>query len=371
MKRRTSFIAIASVACACPSFAVGYGPWRFGMSREQVKAQLEYGPYYDFRNGDLGTKNGPFEDDRVPTSYYFLDDRLVRIITILYLGNEYNEARKAYLRAFVHIKSTFGGAELPTIGKGTIGLAAAEGLIDNSNAKTDPTVHLQIGANPMPKDKTVWCTFSRVATDTFMVALNYAKPDQSSVNWKEETPEYGSTRVYIVPMNDFPEQLAADVARVLTDELKIPVRSTLRLGDLNLRPIPGTSQLSADQILEESIATVRRFPDTSPTTYYLLLTGFDINSNGIRSRYVFSWHNTGLNASVLSAARLLEYRDGKPIIDSQFYGRLIKMSKRAVGEVHLGWKRSNNPQDVMYSPIMGLQDIDRIGVNHLEPSGSK
>ena len=45
---------------------------------------------------------------------------------------------------------------------------------------------------------------------------------------------------------------------------------------------------------------------------------------------------------------------------------MYKLIKRAIGEMHLGWRRSTNPDDVMYAPLMGLQDLDRIGTRHVE-----
>ena len=173
-------------------------------------------------------------------------------------------------------------------------------------------------------------------------------------------------RVYIVPMNDFPEQIAEDLARFLTEDLKFQVRSTLRLGDLGIQKLPGTEQLSADQILVQSAPTIRRFPEAGPKTYFLLLTGYDINTASRRTRFVFSWHSADFNSSVLSVVRLLEFQGNQPKVDSRFYDRLFKMSKRAIGELHLGWKRSNNPADVMYSPIMSLDDLDRLTLQHAD-----
>ena len=142
----------------------------------------------------------------------------------------------------------------------------------------------------------------------------------------------------------------------------------MRLGDLGIKPMPETQQLSADQILDQSASTVRRFPEAGPKTYFLLLTGIDINTSTRRTRFVFSWHSSTYHASVLSVARFLEFQGKEPKIDSRFYDRLFKMSKRAIGELHLGWKRSNDPRDVMYSPIMSLDDLDSLNMGHrIEP----
>lgn len=194
------------------------------------------------------------------------------------------------------------------------------------------------------------------------LALLYATVTPLAQTVEPQSQDY--VRVYIVPLHDFPEQIAEEVARFLTEDLKFQVRSTLRLGDLGIQPMSGTQQLSADQILEESAPTIRRFPESGPKTYFLLLTGYDINATSRRTRFVFSWHHPASNSSVLSVGRLLEFQGNQPKIDSRFYDRLFKMSKRAVGELHLGWKRSNDPADVMYSPIMSLEDLDRLSLRH-------
>jgi hypothetical protein len=33
--------------------------------------------------------------------------------------------------------------------------------------------------------------------------------------------------------------------------------------------------------------------------------------------------------------------------------------------MRLGWKRSADPEDLMYAPIMGIEDLDRIGLEHV------
>ena len=42
--------------------------------------------------------------------------------------------------------------------------------------------------------------------------------------------------------------------------------------------------------------------------------------------------------------------------------------KRAIGEMHFGWKRSSDSKDLMYAPIMSLDDLDHIGLEHHEKS---
>jgi hypothetical protein len=39
--------------------------------------------------------------------------------------------------------------------------------------------------------------------------------------------------------------------------------------------------------------------------------------------------------------------------------------------MYFGWQRSTNIEDVMYSPLMGVPDLDRIGVNHIKKEDKK
>lgn len=172
-------------------------------------------------------------------------------------------------------------------------------------------------------------------------------------------------QVYIVPMSDFPEEMAVKLARVLSEDMGFWVKSSLRLGNLGIAVMPGTFQLPAEEILAKCQPVIRSFTNTSPKTYFLLLTLRDINSQTQGFRFQFSMHNKDLNTSVLSMARLFDYQNEKPVLNEIALTRLFKMSKRAIGEMHLGWERSINPQDVMYSPLMGIPDLDRIGTEYL------
>ena len=44
-----------------------------------------------------------------------------------------------------------------------------------------------------------------------------------------------------------------------------------------------------------------------------------------------------------------------------FWLRTYKMTKREIGIVHFGYPRSTDVKDLMYSPIMSLEDVDRMG----------
>jgi predicted Zn-dependent protease len=167
-------------------------------------------------------------------------------------------------------------------------------------------------------------------------------------------------------MNDFPEAASIQLAKVLSKDLDVWVKSSLQIGDLNPEQLPGTRQLSAESILSLSQKVIRRFPEAGKKTHFILLTTRDINSESGGFRFQFSHHSKELKTSVVSMARLFEYENNKPVVTDLVLTRLYKMSKRAIGENYLGWKRASDINDVMYSPLMGVTDLDRIGINHAE-----
>lgn len=172
--------------------------------------------------------------------------------------------------------------------------------------------------------------------------------------------------VYLVPMDDFPEAVAAKLARQLSDDMKLWVKATVRMGKLDIQRLPGTNQLIAEDILQKAQPIIRTLPEGSPLTYYVILTSQDINSASGNFRFQFSMHVREARSSVVSIQRMLEFRDGRYFATQRSYERLLKMTKRGIGEIYLNWQRSTNRSDIMYSPIMSLQDLDGIGLQHDE-----
>ncbi|MES2537500.1 MAG: hypothetical protein V4632_16700 [Pseudomonadota bacterium] len=170
--------------------------------------------------------------------------------------------------------------------------------------------------------------------------------------------------VYLIPSEGFPEELSTSLARTLTKETGLWVKSSLRIPATDMSPLPGTNQYAPEDFFAKVLPRAKALPETSPRTYYVILTTRDINSRSQNFRFQFSSHSPMLNASVVSLVRLLGYADGVAVLDAAAVTRLHKMTKRAIGEMRLGWKRSDDPKDLMYAPIMGIEDLDRIGLEH-------
>ena len=87
----------------------GYGPWRFGMSKEDVQAVEKLGPYTPVAATEgLETKNGPFMGETRNVSFVFGLGGLSQIQVWLYEGKSYDEAVRQFYRAYQHLTENFG-----------------------------------------------------------------------------------------------------------------------------------------------------------------------------------------------------------------------------------------------------------------------
>ena len=173
--------------------------------------------------------------------------------------------------------------------------------------------------------------------------------------------------VYLIPLDDFSVDASAQLARQLSEEFGIWVKSTLPIVTRNLRPFPATDQYAAEDIFDAAQTMISRLPERSPDTTYVLLTNRDLNSRARNFRFMFSYHDRGSRVSVVSSARMRFSADGSSRSNEHILSNFTKMTKRAIGEMYFGWERSSDINDLMYSPIMSLDDLDKIGNRHPSP----
>ena len=182
-------------------------------------------------------------------------------------------------------------------------------------------------------------------------AQNYDLPVASPVD---------AVNLYIVPTDDISEQAAGQIARALTGVTGLWIKSTMWTPSGKLEPFAGTNQYAAEDYLPIGPRVGRMLKEVSPRTYFIVLTNRDINSSTRNFRFQYSLHSPMTNTSVLSVARLLYTREGAAAPPDVVGTRVGKMLMRIVGEMRLGWKRSSDPADLMYAPIMSIDDIDRM-----------
>jgi len=181
---------------------------------------------------------------------------------------------------------------------------------------------------------------------------------------------FDHVRVYLVPLADFPEGLAAELAVTIRRMLGIEVIASMRLPPLGIAHLPDTDQYDGGQLMNVAAAASMDLPGLVPSTYRVYLTTTDINTPSGNFRFQFSMHMPGWNSSVVSTARLARDAVSDLALGTRSGQRILKMIMRAIGELHLGWQRSRYRRDLMYAPLMGVHDIDRLGLTHQPDDGS-
>jgi hypothetical protein len=115
MKRRLALLSLFfCLSASAAEFEVG--PWRLGMSREEVQSFQEYGPYQIVVvTGGLETHNAVLDGRQKNVSFVFDDDGLAYIQVWEYEGSDYESAKTAVLEVFEFFLDRYGGAEIPGI----------------------------------------------------------------------------------------------------------------------------------------------------------------------------------------------------------------------------------------------------------------
>jgi predicted Zn-dependent protease len=167
--------------------------------------------------------------------------------------------------------------------------------------------------------------------------------------------------VFLIPLDDFEAELAAALANSLSQELGIRIAVTGRLTFKGLAPFAGTTQYSGDDILAAAEDGVQRLPGSLTNTAYIVLTQRDINMNDRKLRFNFAIHHYDTRTSLVSSARMSGPRNGKAANLEIITARFKKMVKRSIGLVYYHYPHSSDIYDLMFAPIMSLDDVDRIG----------
>lgn len=173
--------------------------------------------------------------------------------------------------------------------------------------------------------------------------------------------------VFLIPMDDFNAELAGALASSLSRDLGIRISATRKVTIQGLAPFPGTTQYSADDILDTAEDAVQRLPGSLTNTAYIILTQRDINLNDRKLRFCFASHNYNTRVSVVSSARMSGPWNGKSANLETVTARIKKMVKRSIGLEYFGYRHSADIHDLMFAPIMSLNDLDRISDDFSRP----
>jgi predicted Zn-dependent protease len=173
-----------------------------------------------------------------------------------------------------------------------------------------------------------------------------------------------AVNVYIIPTDGISVDTVGELARALSKATGLWIKATMWTPSDGIEPFAGTNQYPAEDYFPLGARVGRMLREVSPRTYYIVLTDRDLNSKSRNFRFQYSSHSPMANTSVLSIARLLYTNIGTPATNDVVGSRVAKMLLRIVGEMRMGWKRTSDPADLMYAPIMSMDDVDRMDLTY-------
>jgi hypothetical protein len=94
----------------------GIGPWRLGMTRDDVRSFEQFGPYQQVQvTGGLETWNAKVEGKTTNVSFFFDDEKLSYIHVWKYEGSDFEAAKQSAVELFDLFAAKFGGAHIKDV----------------------------------------------------------------------------------------------------------------------------------------------------------------------------------------------------------------------------------------------------------------
>jgi len=171
-------------------------------------------------------------------------------------------------------------------------------------------------------------------------------------------------QIVIVPMTGIPMLFLQNLEEAIELQHQTDVLVTTAMGKGVEMLLKNSDQYDASYLANLGLDIGGRIKRKN--AYIIVLTNEDINYSKSGFRYVFSSHYDGV--SVISLARVNPINFGArlgliavPFTEEKIQQRAIKLINKALGYGLYQYEASSNINNVMYGPIMSLDDLDRVG----------
>ncbi len=176
----------------------------------------------------------------------------------------------------------------------------------------------------------------------------------------ELPPKNLGSKVYFVPIGDFPRDQMHELENYCHRKfgLQVPILRTI---DVSARDLDGDrGQLVAEKLVTEMRSA---FPELAaePNAIMIGLTSQDMYIAAKDWRFAFGWRDADTPTAVVSTARMNLHYSDEPFWSSSANIRLRKVVTKDIGILYYGLPQSDNPKSVLYSGILGIQELDAVG----------
>jgi len=171
-------------------------------------------------------------------------------------------------------------------------------------------------------------------------------------------------KIVIIPMAGIPTPFLQSIEKTLEEQHRTNVLVTTGMGKGRELLIEGGDQYNSNALAGVGKNIGKNIGREG--AFLIVLTNEDINYPDSGLRYLYSAHYQGL--SVVSLARINPLNYGIDLDLISIPEKFIKMKKRAlklinksIGYGVYGYGASSDMKSVMYGPIMGPADLDKVG----------
>ncbi len=169
--------------------------------------------------------------------------------------------------------------------------------------------------------------------------------------------------VVLLPTDDFPAEYAADLAKQIARDTGLHLRAMPPLGMRDWHPLANGSQYDPAALKDIALPAIERMRKNYGGKVYVILTTRDIKNPDDDLRFVFAEHFPVPKISVISAARMTYWGKNMTAPSEIILARVHKMLLRTVGIQYYAMPRSADIHDIMFSPLLSLDDLDALTPN--------
>ncbi len=186
---------------------------------------------------------------------------------------------------------------------------------------------------------------------------------QHATEFKLGNQDYSNEPIglYLIPVFGADSSIVADLEKRIQKQHGIRVKASTEMGLGAEHFDTAHQQFIAEEIAKSASVILNKLRGNSKTPAIVIIPG-DMNDKEFRLRYIFSMHFFNDQLTVMSLARIDPRSYRQPANHELVLDRATKLINKALGYHMYGYKASSDVGNVMYGPIMGLDDLDRVNM---------
>ncbi len=166
-------------------------------------------------------------------------------------------------------------------------------------------------------------------------------------------------KIYFVPVGEAPASQIDNLVAYYREKFQLDSQVLPAM-----RPDADDVDFSRQQLIAEKViqSVLRHYPQYAgdKSAVLIAITSQDMFPLGAHWQFCFGWRIPAVHAAVVSTARMDLHYPGEPPTEATLEKRLRKVVSKDVGILYYGKTPNDNPRSVLYSNILGIQELDQV-----------